>query len=121
MMDIFVVNDNGALDLKDVPNEDDFERFWHAINPFFKVGSEDSDAVAYMAAKTAWKQATMMNTFQCVFKLYWLDKKEEMIIGLDIQDAFRRAGYGGGALNALNYYEEVTHTEEGKEWKKQMA
>jgi hypothetical protein len=38
--------------------------------------------------------------------LHWLDGKEEEVQGYDIADAFRRAGYGGGAINALDYYEE---------------
>ncbi len=41
------------------------------------------------------------------FKLYWLGGSTEVIEGSDIADAFRRAGYGGGAINALDYYEEI--------------
>lgn len=46
------------------------------------------------------------------FKLYWLTKTKgvqdtEEIKGDNIADAFRRAGYGGGAINALDYYEEI--------------
>lgn len=42
------------------------------------------------------------------FILHWLGSSEpETIKGYDIADAFRRAGYGGGALAALDYYEEV--------------
>lgn len=41
------------------------------------------------------------------FTLYWLDGLTEQIFGYDIADAFRRAGYGAGALKALDYYEEV--------------
>ena len=37
------------------------------------------------------------------FILYWLDGKEEKVRGNDIADAFMRAGYGGGALAALDY------------------
>lgn len=42
------------------------------------------------------------------FKLHWLDGKEEIVEGQDIKDAFTLAGYGAGALSALDYYEEVT-------------
>lgn len=43
------------------------------------------------------------------FKLHWLggEPKEEIVRGTDIADAFRRAGYGGGAIRALDYYEEI--------------
>lgn len=37
--------------------------------------------------------------------LHWLSGKTEEIEGLSIADAFMRAGYGGGALAALDYYE----------------
>jgi|688.fasta_scaffold1212527_1 hypothetical protein len=41
------------------------------------------------------------------FILHWLGSSEpETIKGYDIADAFRRAGYGDGALAALDYYEE---------------
>ena len=48
------------------------------------------------------------------FKVYWLDGKEEKIQGDNIADAFTRAGYGAGAIKALDYFEEV----KGKEKKK---
>lgn len=41
------------------------------------------------------------------FKLHWLDNKVDAIEGTDITDAFRRSGYGQGALRALDYWEEV--------------
>lgn len=41
------------------------------------------------------------------YKLHWLDNKTEIIKGFDIADAFMRAGYGAGALRALDYYEEI--------------
>ena len=42
------------------------------------------------------------------FKLYWLDGKVELIYGNTISDAFNKAGYGAGALRALDYHEEIT-------------
>lgn len=39
------------------------------------------------------------------FILFWLDGKKEVIKGKDIADAFSRAGYGGGALRALDFYD----------------
>jgi len=41
------------------------------------------------------------------FRLHWLHGKTEIIEGNDITDAFNKAGYGAGALRALDYYEEV--------------
>ena len=41
------------------------------------------------------------------FILRWLTDKDETITGYDIEDAFRRAGIGGGAIRALDYWEEV--------------
>jgi len=45
-----------------------------------------------------------MNTY----KLYWLDKKTEIVKGFSITDAFKKAGYSMGALNALDYYEDIS-------------
>ena len=42
-----------------------------------------------------------------IFKLYWLDGEIEEVRGNTIADAFTRAGYGAGAIGALDYYEEV--------------
>jgi len=41
------------------------------------------------------------------FKITWLGGKSEIICGNNIVDAFRRAGYGGGAVRALDVWEEV--------------
>lgn len=41
------------------------------------------------------------------FILHWLDNRTETVYGESISDAFMRAGYGAGALRALDYYEEV--------------
>jgi len=41
------------------------------------------------------------------FRVYWLDGKKEIIEGSDIANAFTRAGYGQGAVAAVNYYEEI--------------
>lgn len=38
------------------------------------------------------------------FTLYWRDGKRNVFAGRDIADAFRRAGYGGGAIRALDFY-----------------
>lgn len=40
------------------------------------------------------------------FTLYWLDGMKEVIEGIDIANAFTRAGYGAGALAALDFHTE---------------
>jgi len=39
--------------------------------------------------------------------LHWRTGNPTHIEGYDIADAFRRSGYGAGALAALDYWEEV--------------
>lgn len=41
------------------------------------------------------------------YRLHWLDGSTEVVTGYSISDAFMKAGYGGGAIYALDYYEEV--------------
>jgi hypothetical protein len=41
------------------------------------------------------------------FRLFWRDGKQEVIEGTTISDAFTRAGYGAGAVAALDYYEQL--------------
>ena len=54
--------------------------------------------------------------------LHWLDGTTEEIEGNSISDAFTRAGYGAGALRALDYYEEIKDEvgesilKAGKDW-----
>jgi len=38
------------------------------------------------------------------FTLYWLDGKREVVSGKDIKEAYTKAGLGGGALGALDFY-----------------
>lgn len=45
------------------------------------------------------------------FRLIWLNGKSEIVKGTSIADAFTRAGYGAGALGALDYYETVKGAE----------
>lgn len=40
------------------------------------------------------------------FQFYWVGGKLEQSEGISIADAFNRAGYGGGSINALDFYEE---------------
>lgn len=55
------------------------------------------------------------------FVLYWLTGKSEVVQGVDIADAMNRAGYGFGALRALDFYDngdEETYTwdTESRRW-----
>lgn len=55
------------------------------------------------------------------FTLYWLDGLREIITGTSIADAFNKAGYGAGALRALDFYEEgiaTNYTWNGSKWTK---
>lgn len=40
------------------------------------------------------------------FKLHWIDGKIEDVEGKDIVDAISQAGYGNGAMAALDYWRE---------------
>ena len=42
------------------------------------------------------------------FRLHWLDGYKEVVEGIDVADAYRRAGIGNGALPAIDYFEEIT-------------
>jgi len=56
--------------------------------------------------------------------LYWMDGDKEVISGTSIEDAFAKAGYGGGALTALDFFSsEDTHDYDRTEhcWKKRGA
>ena len=41
------------------------------------------------------------------FELHWLTGKVDVVKGDTIQQAFTLAGYGGGALAALDYWKEI--------------
>jgi hypothetical protein len=43
---------------------------------------------------------------QKTFKLHWLHGDTEFVKGNTIAEAFMLAGYGGGAIRALDWYEE---------------
>lgn len=47
---------------------------------------------------------------EVIFKIHWKDKKESIIRGFDIEDAFRKAGFGGGILKAVDYWEKIDTT-----------
>lgn len=41
------------------------------------------------------------------FQFFWLDGTTEIGNGDSVADAFAHLGYGGGAINALDFYREV--------------
>ena len=43
------------------------------------------------------------------FTLFWRTGDKEVVEGLDIADACRRSGYGGGAVAALDFWQEGTN------------
>jgi hypothetical protein len=45
------------------------------------------------------------------FTLYWLDGKREFVTGPDIAQACTNAGYGNGAMTALDFYTEGANNE----------
>lgn len=51
-----------------------------------------------MPAPIIMKETTMKFTF------YWLDGTKEILEGNDAAEALNRAGYGAGALGALDFY-----------------
>jgi len=44
------------------------------------------------------------------YRLHWLSGNTQIVEGHDIADACNRAGIGGGAIGALDYYENVELT-----------
>ena len=44
------------------------------------------------------------------FIFHWLDGKDETLEGVDPKDAFQKAGYGNGAIKALDWIESVDET-----------
>lgn len=54
----------------------------------------------------------MIKPKQQNYLLHWLSGEVETIRGYGIADAVRRAGYGGGAFRALDYWEPEPEEEE---------
>lgn len=45
-----------------------------------------------------------------IFYIYWLGGRLSELKGETVEDAFRRGGYGGGAVRAVDFYEENKNT-----------
>lgn len=41
------------------------------------------------------------------YRFYWLDGRTNEGEGVSVADAFRRLGFGAGAMPALDYYKEI--------------
>ena len=58
-----------------------------------------------------------------VYTFYWLDGKRQVLPGSDAADALNRAGYGAGALRALDFHAKGDNDEyawiDGR-WRKQI-
>jgi hypothetical protein len=70
-----------------------------------------------------WIPNRAMQTGEKKFSIYWKHGKHSVIIGVTIEDAFTRAGYGAGALAAVDWYDNnpvATHSWDNvaKEWLK---
>lgn len=53
------------------------------------------------------------------YRLYWLDGVTELCQGRTITEAITRAGYGAGALSALDFYklgDAINYNWDGKKW-----
>ena len=50
-----------------------------------------------------------------LFRFYWLDGKVEELRGRGAADALNRAGYGNGALRALDFWEQVKDEDDSDE------
>ncbi len=72
------------------------QRLWKIAA--YGIGQDDLERLEEIAAKYTEK----------TFILHWLHGEDTTITGIDIKDAFRRAGYGAGAVSALDFWEEVT-------------
>lgn len=73
-------------------------------NHFFKCSelAEKLGAKQFRLMKCELNQYLVKNNNK--FTLYWLSGLREVIEGYDFADALRRAGYGNGALRALDFY-----------------
>jgi len=74
-------------------------RLWD-IPVKYDVDQGDIERLEDIAAKHAEK----------TFILHWLGGEDETITGTDIAHAFRVAGFGGGSMAALDYWEQVDET-----------
>jgi len=67
-----------------------------------------------------------MKGFTMKFTLYWLTGKREVVEGEDAAQAMTLAGYGGGAVRALDFYAQGDNREyywdaTERTWKKTRA
>jgi len=46
------------------------------------------------------------------YRIFWIDGTDTLIYGNDIASAFTKAGFGAGAVKAIDYYKEVENKKE---------
>lgn len=66
----------------------------------------------YSAEWTARRMGYVDPPEEKTFHIYWRNGKKEKVVGYDIADAFAKAGYGGGAINAVDFYKQGEDTYE---------
>jgi rRNA maturation protein Nop10 len=73
----------------------------------YKIHWNDKKEINIMKCPHCGKYFSSEIVSEVAFKIHWYDKKESVIHGFDIEDAFRKAGYGGGILRAIDYWEKI--------------
>lgn len=53
----------------------------------------------------------IVDTAEKEFTLYWLHGEKQVVKGTSIEDAFTRAGYGAGAIRAIDFYSNGNNTD----------
>lgn len=103
----------------DEPPEDGVQVL--AFSPGYAVG--DARRLAFRVARTGAMEGVesyvLVSELEDVaqppsWALYWRDGRKQVITGSSIEQAFSRAGYGGGAIHALDFYERVV--DGGRNW-----
>lgn len=64
---------------------------------------DDGYSAEWTAKRMGYRDAVDENK---TFFIYWRDGRKQQVVGRDIADAFTRAGYGGGAINAVDFYKQ---------------
>ncbi len=59
------------------------------------------------------------NSSEREYMFYWLTGVKEILVGSTPAEAINRAGYGGGILKILDFYEIVDNSEDVYKWSKE--
>lgn len=88
-----------------VIREGDIDKISEAIESFSaKVPGDMTD-------EEAW--AALIKECDRTFIIHWRDGTKSEIVGRTIERAFTKAGYGHGAIKAIDYYEEKKEEDHG--------